>query len=77
MMTLDDAVDLVLTHSFMESKETYLSKSTSDHDWCPRGCVLGVNKCKCRKTYIGTRHAKSYEILVTEGNVKSAVAKLL
>lgn len=68
MMTLDDAVDLVL-YAFVHGKQgdLFVQKAPATTIGVLADAILELTNANVGKTYIGTRHGeKLYEILVTE-----------
>lgn len=75
MMTLEDAVDLVL-FAFEHGKQgdLFVQKAPAATIDCLADAVLDLTKSKVGKEYIGTRHGeKLYETLVTSEEMQRAV----
>lgn len=74
MMTLDDAVNLVL-YAFVhgEQGDLFVQKSPAVEIGVLADAILSLTESDVGKTYIGTRHGeKQYEILVTEEEMMRA-----
>jgi len=72
MMTLDDAVDLVL-YAF-EQGDLFVQKASAATIDVLAKAVLDLKKCNIPPVYIGTRHGeKLYEVLVTQEEMTKAV----
>jgi UDP-N-acetylglucosamine 4,6-dehydratase/5-epimerase len=75
MMTLDDAVDLVLyAFEHGEQGDLFVQKAPAATINVLAKAVLDLMKCKISPVYIGTRHGeKLYEVLVTQEEMIKAV----
>lgn len=75
MMTLDDAVDLVL-YAFEHGNQgdLFVQKAPAATIDILAQAILELKECKIKPVYIGTRHGeKLYEVLVTQEEMKRAV----
>ena len=75
MMTLEDAVDLVL-YAFEngEQGDLFVQKAPAASIDILAKAVLELKKCKMLPVYIGTRHGeKLYEVLVTQEEMTKAI----
>ena len=75
MMTLEDAVDLVL-YAFMhgEQGDLFVHKAPAASIDVLAKAVLDLRKCPISPVYIGTRHGeKLYEVLVTQEEMTKAI----
>lgn len=74
MMTLDDAVDLVLyAFEHGEQGDLFVQKAPAATIEVLADAVLALSKTKVGKAYIGTRHGeKLYEVLVTSEEMARA-----
>lgn len=75
MMTLDDAVDLVLyAYKNAEQGDLFVQKAPSATIETLAKAVLEITQSKTQPVYIGTRHGeKLYEVLVTEEEMTKAL----
>lgn len=75
MMTLDDAVDLVLyAFEHGEQGDLFVQKAPSATIDVLAKAVLDLTNCQIAPVYIGTRHGeKLYEVLVTQEEMNKAV----
>lgn len=75
MMTLEDAVDLVLyAFEHGEQGDLFVQKAPSATIDVLAKAVLDLTKCSIEPVYIGTRHGeKLYEVLVTQEEMNKAV----
>ena len=75
MMTLDDAVDLVLyAFEHGEQGDLFVQKAPAATIDVLAKAVLDLKKCNIPPVYIGTRHGeKLYEVLVTQEEMTKAV----
>jgi len=75
MMTLDDAVELVL-YAFLhgEQGDLFLQKAPASTIDVLAKAILDLKKCDIPPVYIGTRHGeKLYEVLVTQEEMTKAL----
>lgn len=75
MMTLEDAVDLVL-HAFQygDQGDLFVQKAPAATIDVLAKAVLNLKKCDIPPVYIGTRHGeKLYEVLVTQEEMTKAI----
>ncbi|HOI46545.1 MAG TPA: polysaccharide biosynthesis protein [Bacilli bacterium] len=75
MMTLDDAVDLVL-YAFQngEQGDLFVQKAPSASIDTLAKAILNLSGCNIPPVYIGTRHGeKLYEVLVTQEEMTKAI----
>ncbi|PKL00622.1 MAG: UDP-glucose 4-epimerase [Tenericutes bacterium HGW-Tenericutes-1] len=75
MMTLEDAVDLVLyAFEHGEQGDLFVQKAPAATIDVLAKAVLDLKKCKIPPVYIGTRHGeKLYEVLVTQEEMTKAI----
>lgn len=75
MMTLEDAVDLVLyAFEHGEQGDLFVQKAPAATIDVLAKAVLDLTKCSIEPVYIGTRHGeKLYEVLVTQEEMNKAV----
>src|SRR5690606_12863790 len=75
MMTLEDAVDLVLyAFEHGEQGDLFVQKAPAATIDVLARAVLDLTKCPISPVYIGTRHGeKLYEVLVTQEEMNKAV----
>ncbi|MEW6606913.1 MAG: polysaccharide biosynthesis protein [bacterium] len=75
MMTLEDAVDLVLyAFEHGEQGDLFVQKAPAASIDVLAKAVLDLTKCSIEPVYIGTRHGeKLYEVLVTQEEMNKAV----
>lgn len=75
MMTLDDAVDLVLyAFEHGEQGDLFVQKAPAATIDILAKAVLDLKKCDTPPVYIGTRHGeKLYEVLITQEEMTKAV----
>jgi UDP-glucose 4-epimerase len=75
MMTLDDAVDLVLyAFEHGEQGDLFVQKAPATTIDILAKAILELKDCKISPVYIGTRHGeKLYEVLVTQEEMTKAV----
>jgi len=75
MMTLEDAVDLVLyAFEFGEQGDLFVQKAPACTIEVLARAVLELKRSKLKPVYIGTRHGeKLYEVLVTEEEMIKAI----
>ena len=75
MMTLEDAVDLVLyAFEHGEQGDLFVQKAPAATIDVLAKAVLDIKKCDMSPVYIGTRHGeKLYEVLVTQEEMTKAV----
>lgn len=75
MMTLEDAVDLVL-YAFNNGKQgdTFVQKAPAATIETLANVIISLTDVNSKKTYIGTRHGeKLYEVLVTSEEMAKAI----
>jgi len=75
MMTLEDAVDLVLyAFKFGEQGDLYVQKAPSVTIEVLANAILELEECLTKPVYIGMRHGeKLFEVLVTQEEMTKAV----
>ena len=75
MMTLEDAVDLVIyAFEYGEQGDLFVQKAPAATIDVLAKAVLDLKKCQIAPVYIGTRHGeKLYEVLVTQEEMNKAV----
>jgi UDP-glucose 4-epimerase len=75
MMTLEDAVDLVLyAFEHGEQGDLFVQKAPSATIDVLAKAILSLKKCDIAPVYIGTRHGeKLYEVLVTQEEMTKAI----
>jgi len=75
MMTLDDAVDLVLyAFEHGEQGDLFVQKAPAASIDTLAKAILDLKKCNISPVYIGTRHGeKLYEVLVTQEEMTKAI----
>lgn len=75
IMTLEDAVDLVL-FAFNDAKQgdTYIKKASSANIELIADAVINATNSKSQKIYIGTRHGeKQHEVLISSEEMQKAI----
>lgn len=75
MMTLDDAVDLVMyAFEYAQQGDLFVKKASAATIGVLAQAVLDLKGCKIKPLYIGTRHGeKVYEVLVTQEEMIRAI----
>ena len=75
MMTLEDAVDLVLyAFQYGDQGDLFVQKAPASTIEVLAKAVLNLKKCDIPPVYIGTRHGeKLYEVLVTQEEMTKAI----